>query len=162
MEEGLSPVHDLVEEGVSRSGIPLSRTLHHYLCITVLRFLAKPIQVDALTLRLVQAFDARAPAAKIRILGDECLIACALFEERLRRAGGSLRHYGGLGRTAYEAAGLTEQALGFSHMRDVLCAATERNRGPDDPRNLIDATRMGSVRSREKLRESGVILFRPR
>jgi hypothetical protein len=162
MEEGLSSVHDLVEEGVSRSGIPLSQTLHHYLCITVLRFLSQPIQVDALTLRLVQAFDGRAPAAKIRVLGDECLIGCAVFEERLRRAGGSLLHYAGLGRTAYESIGLTEQALGFPHMRDVLVAATERSRGPADPRSLIDATRAGSIRSRELLRESGVILFRAR
>jgi hypothetical protein len=162
MDAALAPIHDLVDDGVARSGIPLSRTLHHHLCITVARFLRQPIVADALTLRLVHAFDARAPISTIRALGDECLIACALFEARLRRAGGSLRHYAGLGRTAYEASGLTEQALGFSHMRDVLAAATERDRAPDDTRSLLDAARMGSLRSREILRASGVIPFRPR
>jgi hypothetical protein len=81
-----------------------------------------------LTVRITRAFDQNAPAESLRALADECLIACAFFEERLRR-NGAVRHYVGLGQTAYDAARLTEQAYGFVHMRDVIASAAGR-KGP--------------------------------
>lgn len=156
---GLSQVHDLVEDGMARSGIPLSTNLEHYLCITLLRYMREPIPLERLTVRTIRAFDEGAPASAIRALGDECLIGCSLFAAKLRRAGGSVASYAGLGRTAYEAAGLTEQAWGFPHMRDVLVAAAEPDRGPEPVLELLDAARSGSLRSRAELARSGVILF---
>ncbi|WP_297081097.1 hypothetical protein, partial [uncultured Demequina sp.] len=82
-----------------------------------------------------------AAPAEMRALADTCLIACSIFEKRLRRAGGSLRHYSGLGQTAYGAAALTEQAYSFPHMRDVIAAAT--GNPPEGVRDLIDAARAG-------------------
>lgn len=156
---GLSQAHDLVCDGIARSGIPLSANLEHYLCITLLRYMREPLPFERLTVRTVRAFDERATAAQIRALADECLIGCSLFAAKLRRVGGSVSSYVGLGRTAYEAAGLTEQAWGFPHMRDVLAAAAEADRGPADVQDLLEAARAGSVRSRAELARSGVILF---
>ena len=92
----------IVGEGIRESGIPLTETLRHYIAITLARFMRDNPGVDRLTLRVVRALDAHAPQTVLRRLGDECLIATSLFEARLRHAGGSLRHYMGLGQTAYD------------------------------------------------------------
>ena len=88
-----------------------------------------------LTVRVAQALDGGAPRDILRGLADECLIACAFFERRLRR-NGTIRHYVGLGQVSYDAADLTEQAYGFVHMRDVIAsaAASDGSRGPARPR----------------------------
>ena len=95
---------DFVKAGVARAGIPLTETLEHYLSITFARFMGTTITVDLLTVRVSQALDADAPRDVLRSLADECLIACAFFERRLRR-NGTIRHYVGLGQMSYDAAG---------------------------------------------------------
>jgi hypothetical protein len=147
---------DFVRSGVEKSGIPLTQTLEAYLSITFARFIGKAIRVDLLTVRVARAMDENAPRDGLRSLADECLIACAFFEERLRRAG-AIRHYVGLGQAAYDAAAMTEQAYGFVHMRDVVAAAAGRGRGDDD-RVLIDRARAGSAVARAELAERNVVV----
>lgn len=147
---------DFVRHGMERTGIPLSATLAHYLSVTVARFIRSPVMVDQLTVRTVRAMDENASIEQIRALADECLIACAFFEERLRRSGGTLRHFVGLGQASYDAARMTEQAYGFVHMRDVAGAAREDC--ARDARTLVDAARAGSIRAREALASGNVVV----
>ena len=123
---------DFVKSGIARAGIPLTETLEAYLSITFARFIGTTISADMLTVRVAQALDGGAPRDILRGLADECLIACAFFERRLRRSG-TIRHYVGLGQVSYDAADLTEQAYGFVHMRDVIASAGGE-RGPARPR----------------------------
>ncbi len=147
---------EFVKAGIEKAGIPLTQTLEAYLSITFARFIGKTIHVDMLTVRITRAFDANAPAESLRALADECLIACAFFEERLRR-NGAVRHYVGLGQTAYDAARLTEQAYGFVHMRDVIASAAGRT-GAEDGRVLLDRARAGSAAAKAELAEGNVVL----
>ncbi|MCW3782517.1 hypothetical protein [Defluviimonas salinarum] len=162
MDHLVCAASDLVRHGMTGAGIPLTAHLEHYLSVTVARFMAAPLNPDRLTLRILRAFDAAARPPELRHLADECLLAVSLFEDRLRRTGGSLRHYCGLGQASYEAAGLPEQACGFCHMRDVLVAACGSKAA--DPARLVDAARAGSGVARRALAECGVIPFpgRPR
>jgi hypothetical protein len=147
---------DFVRSGIDKAGIPLTETLEAYLSITFARFIGKTISVDMLTVRITRALDESAPPDGLRALADECLIACAFFEDRLRR-NGAVRHYVGLGQMTYDAADLTEQAYGFVHMRDVIaCAAATKD--AEDGRVLIDRARSGSVTARNELGEGNVVL----
>jgi hypothetical protein len=150
---------DIVDAGIKQSGIPLTDTLKHYLAITIARFMRDHPGLDRLTLRVTQAMDSHAPPDILRRLGDECLIATSLFEGRLRRAGGSLRHYSGLGQIAYDAAAMTEQAHSFPHMRDVIASGTARGRGRDTLRSLVDAARAGSTLARDRLAKDNLVAF---
>jgi hypothetical protein len=147
---------DFVRSGVEKAGIPLTQTLEHYLSITFARFIGKNIAVDRLTVRVTQALDADAPTDILRALADECLIACAFFEGRLRR-NGSVRHYVGLGQVTYDAARLTEQAYGFVHMRDVMASAAAGTEA-DDGRVLVDRARAGSETARKDLAGQNVVV----
>ncbi|GKY87105.1 hypothetical protein [Sinisalibacter aestuarii] len=148
---------EFVGEGMRKSGIALTETLRHYIAITLARFMRDNPRLDRLTIRTVAAFEARAPDSALRQLGDECLIATSLFEARLRRAGGSLRHYMGLGQTAYDAAAMTEQAFCFPHMRDVIVSAT--GTAPRPLSALVDAARGGSTLARAELERGNVVPF---
>lgn len=154
----LQAADDLVGDGIRDSGVPLTENLRHYLAVTLARYMRRNPVLDRLTLRVAQALDERAPPAEMRDLADACLLACSVFERRLRRAGGSLSYYSGLGRTAYDAAWLSEQAVSFAHMCDVVVAATRTVR-PKDPAALLDAARAGSGVAREALACDGVLTF---
>lgn len=147
---------DFVKSGIEKAGIPLTETLEVYLSITFARFIGKAIDVDLLTVRVTRAMDANAPRDAIRALADECLIACAFFERRLRRSG-SVRHYVGLGQMTYSAAELTEQAYGFVHMRDVIASAAG-SREEDDGAMLVDRARAGSATARGELSSQNVVI----
>lgn len=151
----LAIASDFVKSGVERAGVPLSHTLEAYLSITFARFIGRAIGVDLLTVRVARVLEAGAPPDVVRELADECLIACALFEARLRR-GGSLRHYVGLGQATYDAAHMTEQAYGFVHMRDVIASAAEA--APAEVPVLIDRARSGSGTARAELAEQNVVI----
>jgi hypothetical protein len=147
---------DFVRTGIEKAGIPLTQTLEAYLSITFARFIGARITVDMLTVRINRAMDANAPRDAIRDLADECLIACAFFEGRLRR-NGTIRHYVDLGRMTYDAAALTEQAWGFVHMRDVIASAAGRD-APEDSQILLDRARAGSQTARADLAEQNVVV----
>jgi hypothetical protein len=157
MNDGtLAIASDFVKTGIEKAGIPLSNTLEAYLSITFARFIGGSISVDLLTIRITQAMDGNAPRDVIRGLADECLIACAFFERRLRR-NGTVRHYVGLGQMSYDAADLTEQAYGFVHMRDVMASAAGSDEA-EDGRVLIDRARAGSQTARAELAEQNVVI----
>lgn len=147
---------DFVRTGIEKAGIPLTQTLEAYLSITFARFIGKTISGDLLTVRVARALDADAPREALRALADECLIACAFFEARLRRSG-TVRHYVGLGQMSYDAAALTEQAYGFVHMRDVMASARAPD-GSDDGRVLLDRARAGSGTARAELDRQNVVI----
>ncbi len=147
---------DFVKVGIEKAGIPLTQTLEAYLSITFARFIGASIVVDRLTVRVTQALDADAPRDILRGLADECLIACALFERRLRR-NGTVRHYVGLGQMSYDAAELTEQAYGFVHMRDVMASAAGQD-AAEDGRVLVDRAQAGSQTARAELAQQNVVL----
>jgi hypothetical protein len=151
----LAIASDFVKTGIEKAGVPLTENLEAYLSITFARFIGEAIRVDLLTIRVTEAMDARAPRDIIRGLADECLIACAFFEGRLRRSG-SIRHYVGLGQMTYSAADMTEQAYGFMPMRDVIASAAESQ--PADGRMLIERARSGSQTAREELEEQNVVV----
>jgi hypothetical protein len=152
----LSIAKDFVKSGIERAGIPLTETLEAYLAVTFARFIGAAIGVDLLTVRVARAMDANAPRDTMRGLADECLIACAFFEGRLRRIG-TIRHYVGLGQMTYDAADLTEQAYGFVHMRDVIASAAARD-APEDGRVLVERARAGSGTARGELAKANVVV----
>ncbi len=147
---------DFVKSGIAKAGIPLTETLEAYLSITFARFIGAEIHVDRLTVRVAKAMDENAPRDTMRGLADECLIATAFFEDRLRR-NGAIRHYVGLGQMTYDAAAMTEQAYGFVHMRDVIASAAEPAE-PRDGRILFDQARAGSATARSELAAQNVIV----
>lgn len=149
---------EIVREGMDKSAIPLTETLRHYIAITLARFIRDHPRLDRLTIRTVEAVEARAAPGDFRRLGDECLIATSLFEARLRRIGGSLRHYIGVGQTAYDAAAMTEQAFSFADMRDVIVSGTMRSEA-EPVRALVEAARGGSTRASARLAEDNILLF---
>ena len=152
----LSIASEYVKAGMKRAGIPLSPTLEGYLSITFARFIKAAISVDQLTVRATQAMDKNAPAETMRALADECLIACAFFEDRLRR-NGTVRHYVGLGQVTYDAADLTEQAYGFVHMRDVIACVAEPDR-PRDAHTLVDQALAGSATAAADLEGQNIVV----
>jgi hypothetical protein len=155
-DAALAVASDFVRSGIEKAGIPLTGSLEAYLSITFARFMGREIPVDLLTVRVARAMDAGAPRDLLRALADECLIACAFFEGRLRRLG-SIRHYVGLGQTAYDAAHMTEQAYGFLHMRDVIATAASGARD-EDGRVLVDRARAGSGAARAELADRNVVV----
>jgi hypothetical protein len=152
----LAIASDFVKAGIEKAGIPLTQTLEAYLSITFARFIGTTIAVDLLTVRVTRALDAGAPSDALRALADECLIACAFFQGRLRR-NGTVRHYVGLGQMSYDAAHLTEQAYGFVHMRDVIASAVTRGEA-EDGRVLVDRARAGSRTARAELERQNVVV----
>jgi hypothetical protein len=146
---------EFVKTGIEKAGIPLTQTLEAYLSLTFARFIGATISVDLLTVRVARALDANAPRDALRALADECLIACAFFEGRLRRSG-TVRHYVALGQMSYDAARLTEQAYGFVHMRDVIASAAATE--PEDARVLVDRARSGSPAARAELERQNVVI----
>jgi hypothetical protein len=146
---------DFVRTGMGKAGVELTSNLEAYLSITFARFIGSEIRVDLLTVRVTQAMDANAPRDVIRALADECLIACAFFEGRLRRSG-TVRHYVGLGQMSYDAARMTEQAYGFMLMRDVMASAADR--GEEDGAILLDRARAGSQTARAELSDQNVVV----
>ncbi len=158
MDSLLFAARTIVLAGIEDSGVPLSHTLEFHLSSTLAKFMIKPMDAEALTWRLANASDEDPRGGKVRDVADECLICCALFPQRLRRHG-SIQYFSGVGQTAYDAIGMSEVALGFPHMLDVLA---EFRHEDGDEMILVDMARSGSTKARQELRESNVVMFRPR
>ncbi len=153
MTTTLAIAAEFIQEGVKKSGIPLTHALEAYLSITFSRYFDKSIEVDRLTVRITRALDNNAPRDILRNLADECLIGTALFERRLERSG-RVRHYVGLGQMTYDAAGMAEQAYGFVHMRDVMCRGIIDN----DSTAMIERALSGSSLAKQLLLNSNVVV----
>jgi len=158
MDSLLFAARSIVLSGIEGSGVPLSHTLEFHLSSTLAKFMVQPMDAEALTWRLAKASDEDPRGGKVRDVADECLICCALFPQRLRRHG-SIRYFSGVGQTAYDAIGMSEVALGFPHMLDVL---SEFRQESGDEMILVDMAQAGSTRARKELKDSNVLVFRPR
>ena len=115
----LSAARDLVVAGMRESQIELTPELEFHLASTVACYMRRPVRTDYLTTRMLEVRHRRG-REECRRIGDDCLISCAFFVERLTRHGGSIVHYAGIGQAAYDGAGMTDVALGFPIMLDVL------------------------------------------
>lgn len=115
----LSAARDLVVTGMRESQVDLSPDLEFHLASTVAFYMRRPVRTDSLTNRMMKLPRKRG-REEYRRIGNDCLISCAFFVERLTRNGGSIVYYAGLGQAAYDVAGMTEAALGFPDMLDVL------------------------------------------
>ena len=143
---------EFVQTGMDKSGIQLTHNLEAYLAITFARYITREIDVDRLTVRAVSAMDANAPSDILRDLADQTLIACSFFEERLRRSG-VVRHYIGVGQVTYDAAGIVEQAYGFSMLMDILSISNKCT----DINKLLDLARGGSNVAKRQI--GNIIVF---
>ncbi len=158
MDSLLFAARAIVLDGIQGSGVPLSHNLEFHLSATLAKYMVKPMDAEALTWRLARASDDDPRGEVVREVADECLICCALFPQRLRRHG-SIKYYSGIGQTAYDAIGMSEVALGFPHMLDVLA---EFRQEKSDGMILVDMARAGSTRARQQLRDSNVVVFKPK
>ncbi|MEP1316768.1 MAG: hypothetical protein ABJK83_09170, partial [Parasphingorhabdus sp.] len=69
-------------------------------------------------------------------LGDDCLITCTIFADRLKRTGMSVSFCSEIGRSAYDLAGMTEEAFGFSFMMTAIYAVIKPT--DQDFKNMLD------------------------
>jgi len=155
MNAYLSAARELVTTGIEKSRTPLTPALEAHLSFTVARFMDAPVKTDLITVQYYRAVEERAKRDRIREIGDCCLISCGLFPERIRKSGGRISYYAGLGQGAYDQVGMTEAAWGFSSMLDVLSSLGEGRTA----RNLLDLARGGSSAAEKDLRKENVILF---
>jgi len=94
----------LVQAAGESCGARLSEPVEAYLVFMLMRF-SQRIQVGrrALALDFLQGIQDPAGhgAAQLRDTGDECLLVCGLFPQRVRRRRVSFRYYVDMGRGAY-------------------------------------------------------------
>lgn len=138
----LSAARDLVVVGMRESQIALAPELEFHLASTVASYMRRPVRTDYLTTRLMEMRRTRG-REECRRIGDDCLISCAFFLERLTRHGGSVVHYAGLGQAAYDGAGMTDVAIGFPLMLDVLHAISSQQ--IDTPAAAEDDSVLGNL-----------------
>lgn len=154
----MNAAHSLIRKEIlansEKCGVRLSATLESHLVSTTVRYLTEEVEIALLTTRLVRAGDENAGHGVFRKIGDDCLVSCALFPETVLRRGGSVSHYANVGRTSYDAAGLTEAAYGFGVMMDVLGAFRE-----EKTVDLLDLARAGSVLARHATDGQAVVPF---
>lgn len=152
----LEVIREEIRRNYDKSGVRLSACLESHLVETAGRYLCEMPDARSLTMRMVHAADLGETPTVMRKIGDDCLICCGIFPEHLTRHGGSVPHYAGIGRMAYDAAGLIEASHGFGLMLEVLSIFR-----PDRPLSLLDLAQAGSVAAREKMiSESNVTIFR--
>lgn len=157
MESYTTAARGIVEEGVSRSGTPLSPPLFENLTRAVSRVFTG-VAPEMMSLRYFRVVETGAKRSEVLAIGDDCLLACGMFPERIIKTGGSVNHYAGLGRTAYDEIGLSEAASGFPHMVSVLSSLA-----PDrDQDVLIKLALVGAESAKKELSSGNVILFRKR
>ena len=118
----LNAAREIVMGGMEASRTPLSHALEFRLSRIVAKHMREPVGCDMIVTRITRESERNARPERVAEIGDDCLITCGMFPERIRRRGGSVRFYSDVGRAAYDYAGLTEAAYGFSHMLTVLSA----------------------------------------
>ena len=73
MQDALVAAADeLVGDGMRETGIPTD-TLRHYIAITLARYMREQVQVDGLTIRVVDAMDRQADSAPLCGAGSDRL-----------------------------------------------------------------------------------------
>lgn len=106
---------DLVCEGETRSGIPLSYELHIFLVQCLLEYLTdSSVLNEVLSLRLFSNAIRRGEEANLLLkrTGDEALLLAGLFPRRARRLNVGPSYFRTIGEEAYSALGSRCQATG--------------------------------------------------
>lgn len=155
MDAYVSAARGIVDEGITRSGTPLTPSLFEHLTIAVSRMFGAPVAPERMTVRYYATIEAGAPKSEVRAIGDDCLVACGLFPERILTTGSSISHYVGLGRNAYDEVGLSEASSGFQHMVDVLSPFATRS-----AQTMIQLALAGASGAGRELKSGNVLLFR--
>lgn len=128
--------HRLVTTALRECGIRLDESVEAYLIFMLMRFAERTdVGRHALALEFLEgvqgAFRGHG-AERLRDTGDECLLVCGLFPQRVRRRSVPFRYYVDLGRGAYgtlASAGAASNAepfealsAGFVTLMEVLQA----------------------------------------
>lgn len=95
--------HSLVQTARAEAGADLEEPVEAYLVFMLMRF-AERTQIGrhALALEFLRGLQAGAGRAdQLRNTGDECLLVCGLFPQRVRRRRVPFSYYVDLGRGAY-------------------------------------------------------------
>jgi len=144
----------LVQSAGSACGTALSEPVEAYLVFMLMRF-SQRIQVGRRPLALDFLRGLQSPrtgqgARRLRDTGDECLLVCGLFPQRVRRRRVSCRYYVDLGRGAYGTlaqAGADSDsepfgalARGFVGLMELLQAM--RARRPEQDLDPLDAAEL--------------------
>lgn len=158
MNAFVSASRDIVDLGITRSGVSLSPVLFEHLTLAISTGFTSGAFIERMTVRYVEAKRAAAPRGEIRSIGDGCLVVCGMFPERVVRAGGSLPHYEGIGKAAYDDLGMVEAVYGWTHMIRVLSAVG----GTRSLQKMVDLALAGSAADERLLSEQNVLMFRPR
>ena len=111
--------HTLVRIARAECGADLDEPVEAYLVFMLMRFAERTgVGRQALALEFLQGLqDGPGGAERLRATGDECLLVCGLFPQRIRRRRVPFRYYVDLGRGAYGSlaqAGADNQAEPFA------------------------------------------------
>jgi len=96
--------HALVNEAETAADCPLDEDLESYLVFMLMRFVSRPdVLAGALALEYLEGMMAPGSErfARLREVGDQCLLASGLFPHRVYRRQMKISYYVELGRGAY-------------------------------------------------------------
>lgn len=95
--------HALVQMARTDCGADLDEPVEAYLVFMLMRFAERStVGRRALALDFLRGLqDGRGGAERLRNTGDECLLVCGLFPQRIRRRRVPFRYYVDMGRGAY-------------------------------------------------------------
>lgn len=151
--------HALVLRARELCGARLDESVEAYLVFMLMRFAERPqVGRRALALEFLRGLQeprARASADRLRDTGDECLLVCGLFPQRVRRRSVPFRYYVDLGRGAYGTlaqSGATSDAEPFATLAAefvVLMEILQAMRA-EDPAQWLSA-----VEAAELARQTG-------
>ncbi|MGD8783301.1 MAG: hypothetical protein PVG75_02640 [Thioalkalispiraceae bacterium] len=107
--------HELVKEAEEYNGVSLDEELESYLVLTLMRYTQQPDMVSKIValeyLNGCQAFGSERQA-RMREVGDQCLLFSGLFPNHAKRRNVKISYYVNMGKTAYHTVSeLTQQAL---------------------------------------------------
>lgn len=165
----------LVRSAGDECGTRLGDSLEAYLVFMLMRFQDRPdLGRRALALDYLEATQEPVrQAERLRDTGDECLLVCGLFPQRVRRRRVSFGYYVELGRGAYDtlarhgrdsrAEPFPALAKRFVRLMEVLQAM--RGRGSRQALSALDAAELaldtGSRRAWDAVRPDNATLLSP-
>lgn len=155
----------------------LEESVEAYVVFMLMRFSQHTaLGREALAIRWLEGMQApgeRGGGARLRATGDECLLICGLFPQRIRRRALPFSYYVHLGRGAYhtlahsnaadDSGPYDELARGFVPLMELLQAM--RDPDPDAALEAGDAAALarqtGSRRAWDRVAPGNVTLFDP-
>lgn len=165
----------LVRSAGEACGTRLEEAVEAYVVFMLMRFSKRTeLGREALAVRWLEGMQApeeRGGGERLRATGDECLLICGLFPQRVRRRGLPFSYYVGLGRGAYhtlahsgaadDGGPYDELARGFVSLMELLQAM--RDPDPEAALQAEDAAALarqtGSYRAWDRTAPENVTLM---